>query len=1022
MLHLLQDVPEDLVSSYLSKVVSSSAYHEATFQNDVKRVQMLIRSGVDINQRESTFHFTPIFLAIFNENLRIVKMMVQAGADLNVKAKFNMTPLCCAVETGNINMVTRLLDLGANIEAKDEKNNSLVHTAASCGLPEMIKFLIERGLSVNCRNDNDETPLHKAVRNEQKEAVKMLLTHGADVNVVASYIPDEIPEDSLNQESEEGFLAKFKEIRQDKYCTTLIIAVIKKRIDLVEILIQAGADVNTKTNLLHLSPLHFAIGVRSLQLIKLLLKAGSDVNAKSAFDTSPLLLAVISNEGKIVETLLEVAEIEVNCLNDKGSTPLTTAASNGLLSIVKMLVMRGALINGAPSEAFLPLHKALFFGKEHVVNWLINNGASVRARDSRGLTAIMAAVMSKDTTLKMIETLMKKGGNINSKCKGGCTALHYAAASGNLRMVRFLIDQGANPNEKDKEGHTVLHFAIRSECIKTAEYLIDETGVDLNGGPLSPLLWAVGLENQDMVKLLLKKGANVNVSTCYGTTPLHLAVREGYQPITELLLKYKPNLEFRTSQGSTALFLAVKNQHEKIVEALLDKGADPNDIDDSGNYPIHVAINSGNVNVVKALLNKGAYFDAVDDSINSPLDLARKTGNVKLITLLELIKKLFLAIAKKEFYQIECCIQAGAIVNARNSNAQGKTALHFAVLYKNVKAINLLLAHKADISLPTDLEKVSLHYAVSGCDLVIVETLLAHATELSFTKRHFFINASSIDYSNTPLHNAARKNNFKAVKLLIEHGAVYNMKNDDGETPFHLTTDKTIKDFLCLIQKLFEVVKIPDGSKEVLKIVGSQKSVINARDSDEGRTPLVWAILKNLTTVAENLLKCRADYFLVTDQGATPLHISASKGNLKMIKTLLNRVKSENLEKMSDFVNAPTENGSTALHIATSLDIVRCLLQEGAIYNMTNGGGKTLYELTKNSDIRKFLQTVDNFFKSVKEDTSTMMNSLVDLDEENFKAITSARHQNGQTLLQAALAHNKMKVVSKILEKLRTLS
>nr|XP_018910579.1 PREDICTED: uncharacterized protein LOC109039535 [Bemisia tabaci] len=974
----------------------------AALNGNVKRVRSLIQSGAELNRKESTMEATPIFSAIIGEHEEIIKIMVQAGADLNVKGDKFMTPLALAVSSGKVNLVKCVLDLGAKIKTRVYDYNSVLHVAAECGCADVAKFLIERGLDVDIENVAEETPLHLAVKRGETKVVKTLIACGANVNASACTVE--------KVENEECGLGT--------NVTPVFLASAYGHLDVVDVLIKAGADVNAKTSGNHVC-LHPAAQEGPLELVNMLLKAGADPNVKTFIGRSPLFFAARSGDAKIVEALLNAKGIDPNPKANCEETPLIMAAGNGFLSIVKMLIAKGAPINGVSYCNMTPLHVAILKGQEETAEWLLRNGAYVSAPSVGGISPIHFAC-TKGVSVNLLRTLIAKGANINDKSVEGATPLHLAAQHDHIELVKFLLDKGANPNATCSSSLSVLHHAVKGGSVKTVELLLTETDADLSN---ELLLIAVLKGHQQVARILLKHGADVNsAEMTTGKTPLHIAVEKGNQGLAELLLKYRPHLDVLDKEkGSTPLILAVKNKLLTTVKVLVERGANVNAPGRGNVFPINIAISQGLVDIVKVLFNRGAYFEIPSNGKNSntgPLiNVARKVGNSKLITILESVAKLFTAVEKSNIHEIKCCIEAGSIVNARDSS--GRTVLHFAVSNKNLEIVNMLLAQGADLTLATNKGNLPLHLAVAASDISIIKTLLLHARKLDLTKYNFVVNAATSEKKATALHVAAEKDNFDIVKLLIENGAVFNAKNKAGKTPVRLSSSKEMTNYFDSIESLFKALKEGDGPEEVANILVSQRSVMNARHVDGGWTLLYWAISEGHSDLANVLVNNGADYFLVTNKGTSPLHIAASKGDCKAVKALLNRAKSDNPAKVEDLLDAFTVNGSTALHVAANVDVVRCLLQEGAIYNIRNGANKTAQELTKNDEIRKLLRITAHLFETIKKSESTVMSSLSDLTKEDFQAVTGARNEEGKTLRQIGLASADVKFASKLKKKLK---
>lgn len=153
----------------------------------------------------------------------------------------------------------------------------------------------------------------------------------------------------------------------------------------------------------------------------------------------------------------------------------------------------------------------------------------------------------------------------------GLTLLHRAAITGDQEAVVSLIEKGANPNARDNMGRGALLWAILKEHTKIAEILI-KAGADVNltdgENVFSPLLLAVFKRNQKLIRILIDAGSNVNGADNEGWTPLHEAVTNKQTEIIRLLISSGANAEIKDNEGFTALSIASKKQRKEMLDSL----------------------------------------------------------------------------------------------------------------------------------------------------------------------------------------------------------------------------------------------------------------------------------------------------------------------------------------------------------------------------------------------------------------------------------------------------------------------
>jgi ankyrin repeat protein len=175
--------------------------------------------------------------------------------------------------------------------------------------------------------------------------------------------------------------------------------------------------------------------------------------------------------------------------------------------------------------------------------------------------------------------------------------LSWAAAFGHLKVVERLLEKGANANERNLlMKQYPLHCVVR---------------------PSAP-----ARDQGEIIKALLKRGADVNVVDEQGLTPLHLALVRGHADAARLMLQVDVNPAVTDQWGRTVLHLACELGKEDIVDLLLRKKANVAASDKAGLTPLHVAAACGHVGVMKHLLGAGAGIEAKDKLGDTPLHKA----------------------------------------------------------------------------------------------------------------------------------------------------------------------------------------------------------------------------------------------------------------------------------------------------------------------------------------------------------------------------------------------------------------
>jgi ankyrin len=150
----------------------------AVFGNNVPEVSRLLRSGADVNAKDTTSDSkTPLHRACYYGHVRIVKELMDHGADIDAEEINGRTPLHSACRRGHLPIVIELLTVGAGIDAQDNHGHTPLHDASMGGHLLVIKALVSGGADILAANNEGRLPIHHAVFIQKSEVAKYLLQH-----------------------------------------------------------------------------------------------------------------------------------------------------------------------------------------------------------------------------------------------------------------------------------------------------------------------------------------------------------------------------------------------------------------------------------------------------------------------------------------------------------------------------------------------------------------------------------------------------------------------------------------------------------------------------------------------------------------------------------------------------------------------------------------------------------------------------------------------------------------------------
>lgn len=508
-----------------------------------------------------------------------------------------------------------------------------------------------------------------------------------------------------------------------------------------------------------------------------------------------------------------------------------------------------------------------------------------------------------------------------------------AIVSGNLQRVQELLAAGANPNArrgKKTAFQLVPHGADEIKCA------LIEAGAE-DPSLIHSLVWVTMTGRVETVRVLIEKGADVNVST-YSGTPIQVAARSGYTTIAKLLIAAGADVDAR-SRISTSLFDAIKYGHFDIALELIAAGADPNRTPTYGGVPaMAIAAVQGSAEVIRALLAAGAE---VDVSV-SQIAINRVTIEQKAIaglkagfTALEAVGEAMSALdaqSKEELPAAEVTKAMSALSKAEESSAELKstepdnaidtTPAILAACCGHAEALTVLLAAGAD-PYRKDGEGLSAYdWAVRNEQAQVLEVL-----------NRFGVKESKVS-PNEYLLNAAEQGDVAAVSQWLAAGAQANARDrrrkTKNSTPLILAVaggPRGIGIGENPISKDSGLNPFLSGHLEVVQVLLQAGADPNLSDAGEEPVSIPQRLIDG--TAPETIIKM--GYCL----GRTPLMLAAKNGNIQIVRALI--------EKNVD-LNARDLLGFNALFLACKsghFDVVRELVNAGVSVNQPDFGRNT---------------------------------------------------------------------------------
>uniref|UniRef100_A0A674CCL8 Ankyrin-2-like n=1 Tax=Salmo trutta TaxID=8032 RepID=A0A674CCL8_SALTR len=449
--HLLQHKApvDDVTLDYLT------ALHVAAHCGHYRVTKLLLDKRANPNARALN-GFTPLHIACKKNRVKVMELLVKYGAFI----QSGLTPIHVAAFMGHLNIVLLLLQNGASPDVSNIRGETALHMAARAGQVEVVRCLLRNGALVDARAREDQTPLHIASRLGKTEIVQLLLQHMAhpDASTTNGYTP-------LHISAREG------------------------QVDVASVLLEAGASHSLATKK-GFTPLHVASKYGSLDVTKLLLQKRAPPDSAGKNGLTPLHVAAHYDNQKVALLLLDKGA-SPHATAKNGYTPLHIAAKKNQMDIVVVLLQYGAETNILTKQGVTPLHLASQEGHADMAALLIEKGTQVNVPTKVWRTFISFECFDTNCDLplslqlgytplivachygnaKMVNFLLQNGASVNAKTKNGYTPLHQAAQQGNTHIINLLLQNGAKPNNITANGNTALAIARRLGYISVVDTL-----------------------------------------------------------------------------------------------------------------------------------------------------------------------------------------------------------------------------------------------------------------------------------------------------------------------------------------------------------------------------------------------------------------------------------------------------------------------------------------------------------------------------------------------------------------------
>ncbi|GBO52755.1 hypothetical protein APA_424 [Pseudanabaena sp. lw0831] len=338
-------------------------------------------------------------------------------------------------------------------------------------------------------------------------------------------------------------------------------------------------DKNNKTALSN-AVLNYFNDDGNINIVKHLIKNGADINHQDNLGQTPLHYAVVKKDDYVEYT---------TGTSPDGSKHYTVVKTDSVIGRYPIKKIEEKDMPKRPMDQLKLVPKS-----SDIILFLLQSGANINVKDIYGATPLHFSIADMIGT-RQFQCLLQK---LSDECiEAGFlpfVELQLSYMYSKSSKTKLLIENGADINTKDNNGNTPLDYAFRYVYVVAKDskhfrdyeryikdswqlqilYYLSSKGANINNFRKEYLqiclIYAIDNEDFDFAKLLIDKGANVNVKSSYDFTYLYHAFSVGYMPIVKLLIENNANVNMINSDGKTALSVSRNNE---IAKFLIEKGA-----------------------------------------------------------------------------------------------------------------------------------------------------------------------------------------------------------------------------------------------------------------------------------------------------------------------------------------------------------------------------------------------------------------------------------------------------------------
>ncbi|UJR15954.1 hypothetical protein I4U23_002874 [Adineta vaga] len=690
---------------------------EKAESNDAEDQIVHQKFGLASINRLNKTRFYPLHLAVVNNHLECVKVLLEFGANVDAPTSTSsgkLTPLMLACQKGYLKIVVHLIENGAKVEARDRfKRTPLIH-ACMCGNAHIVSHILRMGGNANACDSSMNTTLHYAIAYGWYFCVRLLIEAGANVNCVNSWQTTCLAA---------GFLKGHYGLCDYLLTEHHVDINFKTEDGLTLVILTAGLEVSTSS-------------VQQLDYVAQKHKADCtcvDADGNNAFHhLANNILGqnsfYMTNESKkaLRDNLFKMAQIlfdhkcEPNKMNNKAQTPLMIALQAGNFHLVDFLInhVKVDINPDISQDASTDQLKQQYQAIVQMIDYCLDSIQCDSDAEIKSNTDLTSATIEE-----IVDEDEQSFENIHSANIGLDKETIFKPKETSIFSLLRTVPFG--------DQHPLKNFLKKTKNINALHHETQRT----------PLLEAISLQEYQIAYLLINNtSCDINLSTSIVSnerqqTPLILACKlRLFSIIRDLLNHEQCYISARDYQQNQAIhyYLATSNRSNQYIDVLkifVEKIKQIDNINSPGKHertPLHIAIyhNSGAIDsttdVEQILIDNKSDLFIKDNLGNIPLHnifLNQKVGDDP----------------------VELCV---LIIDAMKTdlldikNHEGNTPLHFAVKICSTVCVMLLQQHKANLLVENHLFNSIIGTCIQSGHLNLFITFLQQTLDIDLSKMY----------------------------------------------------------------------------------------------------------------------------------------------------------------------------------------------------------------------------------------------------------------------------------------------